>query len=143
MNTARSGLSVRIGFAVLLALLALQVSTGTASAQGEPSVYIAPTGLADHGTATVSGSLLIPGFSYGDFVGVEVEVEQRLNGKVTVGQYAFSGALAVGTSFPWSVTVVPVSGSFKPGYVTVRAIAYIKDVGYTELATRQVLLRPR
>jgi len=42
MDRARPGESVCIGFAVLLALLALQVSTGQASAQGQSSITIAP-----------------------------------------------------------------------------------------------------
>jgi hypothetical protein len=138
--------TVRIGFAVLLALVALQVSTRKASAQDAPpmSIYIAPTGLADHGTATVSGAVLFPQGDYEDLVVVAVQITQRINGKTTQQQVAFNGTLAFyTTSLPWSLTVVPDSGGFKAGYATVDVIAISLNYGTQVESTRNVLLRPR
>jgi hypothetical protein len=143
MNRTRWNISVRIGLAVVAALLAVQFSTGKASAQQPFNVYIAPTGLVDHGTATVSGALVATDPFIFDLWFVQVTVTQRLNGKVTVAQYAFQGSFSsFSTSIPWSVTLVPASGGFKSGYATVSVDAFSQTYGEAT-NTRDVLLRPR
>jgi hypothetical protein len=55
-----------------------------------------------------------------------------------VANYAFTGTtVRFVTTVPWSVTVAPQTGSFKPGKVLVRTQAFSRNIGVTKEEGKQ------
>jgi hypothetical protein len=106
----------------------LQISVDVAPPPPTLDVKLSATGKVDPktGITTISGTVDCTSSAGGAYVDIEISIRQPVGRIITVtgSGYAF---VECGTSVPFSATIVPTSGIFKPGTITASMWAYVCD----------------
>jgi len=93
----------------------LNITIGVAPPAPTIDVTVNPVGEFDArtGSATISGTVTCSGEA--EFAYVDLELRQAVGRVSTVTGYTFFDVICDGTTYPWSVEVVPVNGKFAGG----------------------------